>query len=67
MCYLRFVFGFTEKWSETAMRRKSTSGDQNSLVVSGLLPAVTYHFRLQARNQLGTSEPTQVFEVSDIK
>jgi len=57
------IFTFTENWSEQT-NKKSTSGDQSSLIISGLSPATTYEFRLYARNQLGMSDSTDILQVN---
>ncbi|XP_068082151.1 cell adhesion molecule Dscam2 [Anabrus simplex] len=40
--------------------QKVVGGDKSVMLVTGLRPATTYHFRLYAENQLGMSAPSDV-------
>ncbi len=51
-----------ENWSDQT-NKKSASGDKTSIVLTGLSPAVTYDFRLFARNQLGMSDTSEILQV----
>ncbi|XP_021922498.1 Down syndrome cell adhesion molecule-like protein Dscam2 isoform X3 [Zootermopsis nevadensis] len=41
----------------------SVAGDRSVVLVAGLHPATTYHFRLYAENALGTSSPSDTLHV----
>ncbi|KAK6619885.1 hypothetical protein RUM44_006285 [Polyplax serrata] len=44
--------------------QKTVSGEETVVVVTNLKPATSYHFRLYAENQLGTSEPSDVLQAA---
>lgn len=39
-------------------------GSQTSATVQNLAPAQSYHFRILAENRLGTSDPSEVIQVT---
>lgn len=43
--------------------QKMVPGDQTMTLVTGLKPATSYHFRLYAENQLGTSAASDIIVV----
>jgi len=43
----------------------TVAGDRSVVLVSGLRPATSYHFRLYAENALGTSAPSDTLHVSN--
>ncbi|PSN46727.1 Down syndrome cell adhesion molecule-like protein Dscam2, partial [Blattella germanica] len=47
----------SDMWHEYN-QQLSVPGDQSVVLVGGLRPAMAYHFRLYAKNALGTSEPS---------
>lgn len=64
MLILLLLVVLAESWSEQT-KKKSISGDKNSIVVTSLAPATAYDFRLFARNQLGMSDGSEVLQVGE--
>jgi len=52
-----------ETWSNVSMRLQ-LAGTKRSMVVSSLHPAVKYHIRLFAKNDIGVSQPSTVLRAT---
>lgn len=54
---------FAGIWNELT-GQQSVPGGQLTININNLKPAVTYHFRLFAENELGRSQPSDILEVT---
>lgn len=53
-----------ETWTEAETQELSVPGTQNTAVIDGLIPALTYHVRIMAQNGVGISLPSEVIQVA---